>query len=324
MPPDTIFRPLQGDRDIEAICNIIHGCEDVDQIDPYSTLEKLPSLETIQSDFANTDPRNAIIVELKGKPVGYNRIIWWAEAGDLILYLHLGRVLPEFRGRGIGTSLLGWSEARIRELAAEHGGQAMFGANASSTEKDATDLLHHNGYQSVFSLVQMEYLIPEDLRTIPTPSDIEIRPPEPADAAKMWRARRAAYSDVPLAGIPMSDEESEIGELRNAIEETGHLWRIAWSGDSIASEIWCSISNYKGSKTGSLDEVHTVPQFQWKGIGRALMNQVLLMFKQMDVSRVRLHTMDDNRRGAKTFYEKIGFRTIKTFPRYRKPLILKA
>jgi mycothiol synthase len=316
---DSSFRPFSGDADVQIIHDIIHGCAVVDGIDPYSTLENLPSLEAVRRDLAGTVPKNAIVVEVKGQPVGYNHILWWTEAGGLTLYLHLGHVLPEFRGKGIGSALLHWSESRIRELAAEQSGEAMFGANASSSEVAATRLLHDHGYQAVFSLAQMEYLIDDDLKPLPVPEGIEIRAPQPENAEKMWQARLAAYSEIPLFGVPAPDE-AEIETLRQEIEKTGHQWRVAWAGDKIASEIWCSVNEYHSSKTGTMDEVHTVPEFQGKGIGRALLVQVLLMFKDQGITRVRLHTAEDNRRGAKTFYEKVGFKTINTFPRYRKPL----
>ncbi len=317
--PGLIFRPYQSGIDHEAIYRIVHGCKDVDSIDPYSTLENLPSLQEVEQDLAGTDPRNAIIVEMNDQSIAYNKIVWWTEADGLTLYLHLGHVLPEFRSQGIGTTLLAWSEARVRELAIEHGGKAMFGANASSTESDATRLLLDNGYQTAFSVAEMEYLIPYNLHAVPTPEGVEIRVPHPNDAAKMRQARVKAYTEIPLVGTTIPDED-EVDELREEIEKDGHLWRIAWVGDEIAAQIWCSVADYENSKTGMMNEVHTVPEFQWKGIGRSLMTHTLLMFKEANITRIRLHTLEDNRRGAKTFYEKLGFKTLKTFPRYRKPL----
>ncbi len=317
--PGLTFRPYQSGIDAKAIHSIIHGCKDADSIDPYSTLESLPSVQETAEAVADIDPHDAILVEKNGQPIAYNRIIWWTEADGLTLYLHLGHVLPEFRGQGIGSILLDWSETRIRELAAEQGGEAMFGANASSTENDATQLLLDNGYQPTFSLAEMEYVIHPDLHPVPTPESVEIRAPHPNDAEKMWQARVKAYTEIALVGTAAPDE-FEVDELREEIEKDGRLWRIAWLGDEIAAQIWCSVADYENSRTGTLDEVHTVPQFQWKGIGRSLMIHTLLMFKEADVTRIRLHTLANNRRGAKTFYEKLGFKTVKTFPRYRKPL----
>ena len=314
-----IFRSYQSGTDEKAIYSIIRGCKDADNIDPYSTLENLPSLQEVEHGFSDTDPRNAIVVERDGHPIAYNTIVWWTEADGLTLYLHLGHVLPEFRGQGIGSTLIAWSETRIRELAAEHGSKAMFGANASSTESDATRLLINNGYQTAFSVAEMEYLMPHDLHPVPTPEGVKIRVPHPNDAAKMRQARVKAYSEIPLVGTSAPDE-SEVEELREEIEKDDRLWQIAWVGDEIAAQIWCSVADYENSKTGVMNEVHTVPKFQWKGIGRSLMIHTLLLFKEANITRVRLHTLEDNRRGAKTFYEKLGFKTVKTFPRYRKPL----
>ena len=250
--PGLTFRPYQSGIDAKAIYSIIHGCQNADNIDPYSTLESLPSLQEIEEAVADIDPHDAILVEKNSQPIAYNRIIWWTEASGLTLYLHMGHVLPEFRGQGVGSALLDWSEARIRELAAEHGGEAMFGANTSSTENDATQLLLDNGYQAVFSLAQMEYLILNNLHALPPPEKTEIRTPNPNDAEKMWQAMLSAYSENLLVGMPVSDG-SEVHELREDIEKTGHLWRIAWVDNEIAAQIWCSIADYKGSKTGMMN-----------------------------------------------------------------------
>lgn len=56
------------------------------------------------------------------------------------VYFMGGWVLPEWRGKGIGSAMLHWGEAMARQSAAlQHPNErSEFAANATSTEQDAT------------------------------------------------------------------------------------------------------------------------------------------------------------------------------------------
>ena len=91
----------------------------------------------------------SLIAQVDERVVGYSRITSWPEGDKTWVYLTLGWILPEWRGRGTGTAMLHWLEARIRQLAAaEHlYEQCEFAANASSTEREASALLLNEGYR---------------------------------------------------------------------------------------------------------------------------------------------------------------------------------
>lgn len=319
--PDVIFRTPEPERDADAVCAVILACVDADQIDPCSTLEGWPTLDDTKEALASSVPDNAIVAEIDGQIVAYNRVLWWKEEGDLWLFLHTGRIHPAHRGRGIGTALLEWSEARIRELAPQiaEDGTPLYGANASSTEVDATRLLQDHHYEIAFTLAQMRYA---DLsRAVPSVVEgIVIRPARLQDAEAMHAAQRDAWSDG-LVGVPEEDDEDLVRELRDTIRSGGaNGWRIAWDGDTIAGQVWCSIQENAGVKYGVFDEVNTSRGYRRRGIAQALMTHMLAEFAAQGCTEARLHTDAGNRNGARSLYEKLGFVTLKTFPRYRKAL----
>jgi mycothiol synthase len=313
----THFRYFQPD-DAAAIHRIIHACQFVDGIDPLSTLESLPTLQEVVDYFDSLPHENILIAEKDGQVVGYNRINWWTESDGITLYLHLGRLLPDYRQQGLGTAFLHWSEAVIRELAEEHQSKAVYGSNASSTEIDATKLLRDNGYQAVFTLAQMVYEPLATVETMALPDGVRVTAAEAEQAETLWLALRAAWDEKPAWGMPAVEREEAISEIRESIMKNGHLWKIVWEGDKVAAQVWCSIKEYGGRKAGFLDEVHTVPEFRRRGMAQLAINRALLMFREMGAQEGRLHTDDNNSRGAKSLYEKVGFKTLKTFPRYRK------
>src|SRR5258708_8652859 len=132
-----------------ASVTLIEACREMDAIDLLSTLEEIPTVEEMRADFADRDPQNVLFALHGDEMIASIRLSWWTEADGTWLYLNLGQVVPQWRGRGLGTAMLHWAEERIRALANEHptNGKGVFGANASSTEKTATELLLNEGYR---------------------------------------------------------------------------------------------------------------------------------------------------------------------------------
>lgn len=147
--PGYVFRPYRGDEDHGAMAAVRQGCAKRDRIDARSVVEGLPTASEIAEACAELDgpSENQAMVEHSGVVVGYATIRWWQERDGTWLYLHRGHVLPEHRGRGLGSALLTWAESGIRGLVRQHGTAraAVFGANATAGEQDATALLLGGG-----------------------------------------------------------------------------------------------------------------------------------------------------------------------------------
>jgi len=157
--PEITFRHLSGPEDAPAYVTLIEACRDIDAIDPLSTLEDIPTVEEMRASFADRDPQNVLFALHGDEMIAAIRLSWWTEADGTWLHLHLARVVPQWRGRGLGTAMLHWAEERIRALAKEHpgNGTGVFGANASSTEKTATELLLNEGYRCVHINALMDF-----------------------------------------------------------------------------------------------------------------------------------------------------------------------
>src|SRR4051794_33563275 len=84
-----------------------------------------PRCDSRRMDFADG------VVTVDGVEVGTARMTWWDEADGTRLYLLLGSVEPEHRGRGYGRQILAWLEDRARKHAAGDDtlGTPVFGTN---------------------------------------------------------------------------------------------------------------------------------------------------------------------------------------------------
>src|SRR5262249_47316182 len=152
------------------------------------------------------------------------------------LYLHRGHLLPEHRGRGIGSAMLNWAECRIRRLVQQHGTTqvAVLGANAMTSEHDAMTLLLETGYRRVFSLVELELA---DLRQLPggrpLPAGFRVGAVDPSGYRAAWKTVVDSYANAAFT-------ESWTFESFLATADPT-CWRAAWEGEHMAAVALCSV-----------------------------------------------------------------------------------
>jgi len=315
--PEITFRHLSGPEDASAYVRLVEACREIDAIDPLSTLEEIPTVEEIRASFADRDPKNVLFALHGDEMIAALRLSWWTEADGTWLYLHLGRVAPEWRGHGLGTALLRWAEERIRTLASEQpsNGKAVFGANASSTETSATELLLNEGYQRVYTSAQMDFTNFGKLAEPNLPARIERRSVRPDQLRVIWESIARFWAGTAWGSAVPSEEEYQ--EFVQQPDLDLALWQVAWDREQPVGMVLGRIS--KGC--GYIDEVSIDGAFRRQGIAQALMLYALASLHERGVQRVRLHTDANNRHGARSLYEKIGFEVVKEFPRYRKPFL---
>ncbi|MEO3789531.1 GNAT family N-acetyltransferase [Nonomuraea sp. B10E15] len=226
-PPGYLFRPCAGGEDHGAMAAVRRGCAAQDRIDARSVVEGLPTAAEIADSCATLTnaSENQVLVEHGGDVVGHATITWWEEQDGTWLYLHRGYLLPGHRGRGVGSAMLGWAETRIRRLVRQHGTTrtAVFGANATAHEHEATALLLDAGYRRVFSLVE---LVLPDLRHLPggsrVPGGVRLGAVGPDDFHAAWTTVTDAYADAAFTGTWTFD--SFVATADPA------CWRGAWAG----------------------------------------------------------------------------------------------
>ncbi|HEU5439165.1 MAG TPA: GNAT family N-acetyltransferase [Ktedonobacterales bacterium] len=317
--PGVTFRRLHGTDDYPLLVAVHEGSRDADGIDPRSTLEWIPTAAEFGEEFAPSarfDPsRDVLIVEAYGHVIGYSYVTWWIERDGLRLYLLLAALLPAFRGSGIGSALLEWAERRARQRHAQSTatGSAMFGANASSTEADATRLLLDHGYRATFELLEMEYASAASTADLPLPPGITLRPAAPEHYRAIWDSVQAAYAESPQNIVP--DEEQYRRWLAQPSFDPS-LWQVAWEGEAIVGQVLPEIARGRGE----IAEVSVGQRWRGKGLARALLLRGIYAVQERGATPIRLHCRADNRFGAPALYESAGFRTLKRFARYRKPM----
>jgi mycothiol synthase len=280
--------------DAEAVLAVILARDVADLGAPDFTLADLradwqtPGL-TLEHD-ARVSGRN-------GEVRGYAILL----GDDAVVVVH-----PEAEGRGDGTVLRRWAEARAAERGTAVLRQFAYGSNDAAREH-----LRAAGYVPA----QHYFRLRADLADAPT---------APPGALRAFDGAR--------------DEEAVHALIQEAFSEIeGHEFQSLdhWRAKSIAkeghdAELWLLLEDEEGlagaglgerwqNGTGYVAELAVAPRARGRGHGRTLLLGLFDAFRQAGLTHAELSVHSRNR-GALRLYESVGMRTTWKAERWEKPL----
>lgn len=143
------FRGYSGPREHERIATIIQRCFDADSVSEVITAGDVARRFTHLQNFDPT--QNVLLAEIYGDLIGYAQMNWLQKSNSDVIFRHHGCVLPEWRRKGIGSTLLRYTEDHLRHLAMQtpKDGLRFFEVYLADTESDKQDLLKSAGYQPI-------------------------------------------------------------------------------------------------------------------------------------------------------------------------------
>lgn len=317
------FRRFRDASDYVQMAAVHAGSQAWDQVDPLSARESVPTAEDLASSFPEDEAHgnaDLLFAQIDDQIVGYNHVYWrWTEETGVRVYLHLGYLLPEWREKGIGSALLKWSQTRIREIVDEehHEGPKTFATNVSSTEREADQLIQHDGYTAVRRLSDMVLAPLTASPFYSLPPKVTVRPIAPEHYREIYRAWKDAFTGI-WTSTPESEEDYQdfLDTNINLPSFTPILCHIAWSHNQVVGLALSRIS----MGIGTISEVAVRKEWQRRGVARALLSQTLNALHEQRILQVRLFTDAANGQGARGLYEQFGFREVKQHIFYRKPI----
>jgi mycothiol synthase len=317
------FRPLRGEKDTEALYTVHTGRVAHDQVDLSLHREDMPSLESlrryISQAVVNSEQDYWLVAQVHERVVGYSQVEYWHEEDGMWVYFIGGWVLPEWRGRGIGTAMLRWGEALARQSAAtQHPNERFeFAANASSTEEDATALLQNEGYYVGFTTLELRFDLSTTLPVTPSLADgIEVRPISPEHYPQLIDSIIECYHNA-FPGNRFRTTFDRVAYFTEKLSKPSHdpkLCYVAWDGNRIAGQVIL----VKENDEVYVDQVSVRPAWRRRGLARALLIRALRDVLERGEKTIWLDTYAEYQTRAMDLYQSLGFHIIKEFPRYRK------
>jgi mycothiol synthase len=223
-------------------------------------------------------------------------------------------VVPGYRGRGIGTHLLGLIEERAAELAAKapEGEPVMMGQDVGQLNTDAIPLLERHGYEYARTFWKMgidlgrepaEPVVPEGFRFEPMREGLE---------RQVFDATEEAFEDH------WDHQPHDYDEWRKWMIERPSfdpsVWVLAWDGDEIAA----GSLNYIEPQEAWVGVLFTRRPWRRRGLALALLQASFREFWKRGAKKAALGVDAQNPTGATRLYEKAGMHVVRESTLYWK------
>jgi GNAT superfamily N-acetyltransferase len=315
------FRMFAGSSDYPHFARIITAQS---TWEGHERVETAESLGSFYDHFERCDPkRDLLVAEVDGTPVGYSRLWWDQEPDGPRVYRQVCFLDPAFAGRGIGTVLFEWNEARLREIAAEQDVEDKRLEVFSNDRNDAaTALIREAGYEPETYMAQMVRPSVDDLPDHPLPEGLELRLVTEDQLREIWEADMGAFRDH--WGYVEPTEEWYQAFLAFPYNDYS-LWKIAWDDEGVAGQVKSFINpaeNEKhGRQRGWTEAISTSRRWRRRGLAKALIVESIRELAERGMTEVALGVHTENPNGAFDLYAGLGYDEVARWTTYRKPLV---
>ncbi len=312
LDPSLKLRPVQW-SDLEAVTRLIYDvCEaDGDTTVAVTSDELKHEWETPEFNLAT----DAFVVE-----AGDGRIVGFEEFNNQHGHYCLstdGYVHPQFKGMGIGTSLLRTIEERaLQETPLADPGVRVFLRSIIDNRDPSSHELHKNeGYHPMRYHWRMEIVLDGPPVEPKFPEGVELRPFIKGEHdVKVWQAQNESFRDH-WGSHDVTLEEWKRSRFDDP-ESDPTLWPIAWDGDEVAG---FSLNRYRMG-IGWIRTLGVRRRWRKRGLGEALLLQSFGEFYKRGTKTIGLGVDAQNPSGATRLYQKVGMYAASQFVTYEKEL----
>ena len=312
LSPALTLRPVQW-TDLNAVAQLIY---DVCEADGDTTVAVSPEelKHEWQNDGFNVDA-DAFLVQTEDE-----RVVGYEEFGNEKDHVQLhadGYVHPDFKGLGIGTSLLRAVEVRAREdmKLAKPDLRVSIHSTIDNKDEEGHALHKTEGYFSTRYHWRMEIKLDAAPSAPAWPDGIEVRPfVKDEHAVAVWQAQNEAFRDHP--GSHDATFEEWLHSRIDDPEYNPDLWAIAWDGKEVAG---FSLNRFRMG-IGWIRSLGVRRPWRKKGLGIALLQLSFGEFYKRGKNVVGLGVDASNPTGATRLYQRAGMYAASEFVIYEKEL----
>ena len=304
LPQGFAARPARPDRDVAAVAELIAACERR----VNGVADVVP--EDVRSDWSRPsfDPGRDAVVVTAGE-----QIVAYADEHQerAAVFVH-----PDRTGLGLGAALLDWAEHHARDARATSVGQTL-----SENDTAARNLLRARGYEVRWDSWVFEMPLDGPALPLLAPAGITVRTlRRPADERAVHRVINDAFNEWP--GRLSVRFEDWVAAHLDRVDAEPELTFVAEGADGIVGAATCIVFEGEGHGGGHgegyIEQLAVRRAHRGQGIGKALLGAAFTAFRSRGLGVAGLNT--DSRTGARTLYEHVGMRVVRSYARFAKDL----
>jgi ribosomal protein S18 acetylase RimI-like enzyme len=320
---EFIIRPATLD-DAPALVELLNACSREVYGVAEDTVENLVREWHAPGFDLATD--SCAMFEPDGRLVAYGDL--WSVNPSGVRLMAWGRVHPGYRGRGLGSYLMGRSEAEARQRLdrAPQGARVVLEAAAYRQDVAALQLFEGCGLNHVRSFWRM---------TI----DLDSAPPAPrwpdgirvcslAELGTGDEEYRRVFSTVRESfrgawGVVEQPFETDYARWTHFMRWDGHdpaLWFLALSGDEVAGVSLCRLTTQDDHQNGWVSTLGVLSHHRRRGVALALLAHSFGELYRRGYPRISLGVDTENATGATRVYERAGMHVERETAVYHKEL----
>ena len=302
-------RAYAGPLDLQAMLGLLRQRQPGQAFDfpGFIDLQEMLAIPKIQ---AATQLWN----DLDGRLAGFAILDRYPSSASLIFEIASG-----LKDNELENQVLAWAEAAIQSAIPAPVGTFLLESNTSSDDLERIILLERLGFEQLDAgAFHLERSLADPIAKPQLPEGFMIRPIGGEQEAEDWvRLHRAAL------GTQTMTTEYKLAMMRPpTYDPQMDLVTVAPDG-RLAAYCVCFINfeenTLSGQRNGYTDPVATHPDFQRRGLAKALLLTGLSLLKERGMRSVRLGTSSANFAMLRTA-ESVGFRITKKVFFYRKPI----
>jgi mycothiol synthase len=316
--PGNTWRSMQpGDvnalHQFELDCSKLDGATHI--IAPVEWEHRLSD-----SDYANS---NSIVAsDAMGKITAAGWISYQEEAYEVQAFLD-GRVHPNYRGRGIGDSLLSWLEeqaqANLNTIA--KGRKLVLRIMFYDRKKDATSLYENHSFWFQYAEDELEYDLKNKLPDYLLPAGMRFQTWSPENAFNFYQAYLKSFSSRTKT---LMDENAWVNHFANPKDDEfqPELSVLVERENRPIAFAVCHIDltlDDKQPHVAWITQMGVHSDWRQQGIGAAILSEILHRLTTAGIRTAKI-SVNVNNPSARSLYDKVGFTLKKRFTLYRKEI----
>lgn len=290
---ELTYRPYEGERDLERAIELLLETRSHTSVERHPTVWRLRQLLNLRLWEPERDAR--LWEDADGSLQGI-AFVYKRSREDLTL--GLGWILhPQARGTPLLATMLDWAQERAQEMAREQQKTVSLNLAIYEDELDRRALLEQRGFLPIPDIFNwyMARALDDQLPAPVLPEGFTIRPLSATNNSDI-----EMYEN--LYSFPPVKRSYRLALLRDpnyshqvAVAPNSAL--VAYCELSVNREEWAM----SGQRVGWLDYVGTHPNFQQRGLGKAMVLVGLRQLRLWGVDLALLTTLNSNTPAQKTF-----------------------